>query len=565
MNYSNGHGHFNGVVNIGDRDSTIRLGMRFSYVDQKAFERIDPNVVSFGPIPADDTGRRGSEFNAQMTGIYAGYEENIPLRDAAWKWMFFRGGPESQVIFAQSYVENGLGRFVQPEFLELAGYPEFIPEVPKGWSAAATQALQNGIPEPYGRNCQMVYRYLSQAIDQIRSDSEVAHHIEQFDEPAAKRRIKEILDNRVVMANDKMLNVVPEPVRKFRARVAAAVALAIMVIFALVFRVVFRAFSQNVVRSDTDRARGEWQFGRYKLAYLILVPAMLSIALWSYWPLLRGTTMAFQDYNVRGFSTWVGLDNFGAVLFSPEFWHSMFVSLQYTAMFMTFGFLAPIILALLLSEVPRGKILFRTIFYLPAMLAGVVVIFLFKGFYSEYGLINQMMNIVINTINTVFNTEYALFTKRWLEVPGTALLCCMLPTIWAGMGPGCLIYLAALKGIPDDLYEAADIDGAGAFQKAWHITVPSLKALISINFIGAAIGCMQSGSGFILAMTGGGPYTPYGATEVIGLHIFWEAFMYLRFGIATAMAWVLGAMLIGFTVLQLKRLSKMEFKAAGGA
>ena len=265
--------------------------------------------------------------------------------------------------------------------------------------------MQNGVPEPYGRNCQMVYRYLSQAIDQIRSDGEVADRIGQGDEAAGKRRIQEILDQRVAMANDKMLNVVPEPVRKFRARVAAAVALAIVVIFVLVFRTVFRAFSRNVLRSEADRARGEWQFGRYKLAYLILVPSLISIALWSYWPLLRGTTMAFQDYNVRGFSTWVGLDNFGAVLFSPEFWHSMLVSVHYTVMFMTLGFVAPIILALLLSEVPRGKILFRTIFYLPAMLAGVVVIFLFKGFYSEYGLINQMMNGCVRAINALFNTE----------------------------------------------------------------------------------------------------------------------------------------------------------------
>jgi len=87
---------------------------------------------------------------------------------------------------------------------------------------------------------------------------------------------------------------------------------------------------------------------------------------------------------------------------------------------------------------------------------------------------------------------------------------------------------------------------------------------VVINFIGAAIGCMHSGSSFILAMTGGGPYTPYGATEVIGLHIFFEAFGYLRFGAATAMAWVLGAMLIGFTVYNLQRLSRMEFKATGG-
>jgi multiple sugar transport system permease protein len=154
--------------------------------------------------------------------------------------------------------------------------------------------------------------------------------------------------------------------------------------------------------------------------------------------------------------------------------------------------------------------------------------------------------------------------KSWLEDPTWALFFCLLPSIWAGMGPGCLIYLAALKTVPEDLYEAADIDGAGIFGKLFNVAIPGIKGLIAINFIGVMIGTVRSGSEFMLAMTGGGPYTPYGQTEVVGLHIFWQAFGYLRFGAGTAMAWVLGAMLIGFTVLQLKRLSRMEFRAAGG-
>jgi len=76
---------------------------------------------------------------------------------------------------------------------------------------------------------------------------------------------------------------------------------------------------------------------------------------------------------------------------------------------------------------------------------------------------------------------------------------------------------------------------------------------------------LKTGGEFILAMTGGGPYTPYGQTEVVGLHIFWEAFAFLRFGTATAMAWILGSMLIGFTVVQMKRLSRMEFRSAAAA
>ena len=139
------------------------------------------------------------------------------------------------------------------------------------------------------------------------------------------------------------------------------------------------------------------------------------------------------------------------------------------------------------------------------------------------------------------------------------MVCCVLPSVWAHLGPGCLIYLAALKGIPEDMYEAAELDGASFFQKVRHIVLPSLKALIIINFIGAFIAAAQSG-GFILVMTFGGPNQ---ATQVAELEIFQKAYLYLRFGTAVTMAWVLGVALLGFTVLQLRRLSRMEFKTTG--
>lgn len=562
--FENKFGKFDGVVNLGETNTTIRYAMYFSYIDQKTFDQIDPNIVNFGPVPKGQNGVRGSEFNAQMTGIYAGFDKDVRMRDIAWDWMMFYGGNEAKLIQAKVYVENGLGRFVQPKLLEQAGYPEFIKKVPAGWAEASVDAVKSGVPEPYGRNCQMVYNYMNHAIDQIRTDGEVKRCIDAKDEAGAKKRIQEILNVRVDIANQKMLNLLPADVRKFQTRVAAIVAIFIFSVFILVLIKVFKTFSRSIIRSDEDRARGEWQFGRNKVAYLILLPAVLSIAVWSYWPLMRGTLMAFQDYNVRGFSTWIGFENFATVLFSNEFWYALYVSLKYTILFMTFGFIAPIVLALMLAEVPRGKILFRVIYYLPAMLSGVVVIFLWKGFYGQHGMINQVLNFGVAAVNWVFGTNITELSIVWLNSPSFALVFCLLPTIWAGMGPGCLIYLAALKGIPEDLYEAADIDGAASAQKAWYIAIPSIKALISINFIGAAIGCMQSGSSFVLAMTGGGPYAPFGETEVIGLHIFWEAFGFLRFGVATAMAWILGSILIGFTVQQLQKLSKMEFKAAGG-
>jgi multiple sugar transport system permease protein len=147
---------------------------------------------------------------------------------------------------------------------------------------------------------------------------------------------------------------------------------------------------------------------------------------------------------------------------------------------------------------------------------------------------------------------------RWLNDSDTAMLCCVMPMVWAGMGPGCLIYLAALKGIPEDYYEAADIDGATFVDKILFTVMPTLRPLLIINFVGVFIGSWYGAAGNILAMTGGAQNT-----EEVGLHIFYKAFIYLNFGEATSMAWLLGLMLIGFTVYQLRILSRLEFRTTG--
>lgn len=570
--FENEHGRFAGTVGTGNTTQPgTKYAMWFDYLDQRAFQSIDPGVVGFGPVPKGPDGLRGSEYNCMMYGIYSGNTDNNPkLLELAWDYLWFCGGSEADAIYTRTFVENGLGRFVRPSMLIKAGYPDEARNAPEGWEDAYNAALTAGVPEPYGRNCQLVYTYMSRGIDQILNDKSVRRlyrDLAEADTPEDEasieknisEKISEILSSRVENANQKMLGYLPDNVRRFRERVAAVVVAAIIIAFTVVFRKVFKVFNRTTAVTGRRKVRP----GGRLLAYLMLVPALSTIAIWAYWPLMRGTLMAFQDYNVRGFTEWVGLDNFAMVIFSPDFWHSMGVSLKYTLLYMTFGFVAPIILAILLSEVPRGKILFRTIYYLPAVLSGVVVMFLWKGFYGQHGMINQLLNKCIGFMNGTFGTTFEQLSENWLSNPDTALLCCLIPTIWAGMGPGCLIYLAALKTVPDDLYEAADIDGAGIFNKIFHITIPGIRMLIVINFIGAIIGAMKSGSEFVMAMTGGGPYMPYGQTEVIGLHIFWEAFGYLRFGSATAMAWVLGSMLIGFTVFQLQRLSKMEFRTAG--
>jgi len=163
----------------------------------------------------------------------------------------------------------------------------------------------------------------------------------------------------------------------------------------------------------------------------------------------------------------------------------------------------------------------------------VAVIFVLVGgalFYTCYCLAHPML---VRPGVSLFQRLFVLrldIPYRWLGDRETAMLACVLPMVWAGMGPGCLIYLAALKGIADDFYEAADIDGATFIDKILFVVFPILKPLLIINFVGVFINSWRATAN-ILAMTGGGA-----GTEVSGLHIFYKAFIFLKFGPATAMA-----------------------------
>lgn len=523
-----------------------KVAMAFQELDDKALAQQDPIQFGVSPVPRGPGGHQGSEVNASMMGIFSGVKDPRVVR-AAWDFIRFYDGPEAREIRTRVYVEDGLAAQVNPKYLRRFGYTEYLKEVPQEWASAYEQALAAGKPEPYGKNANLIYKEMSSPMDQMFYDARVEACWKARDETGLRLRVGEIVKAAVARTNERLVGYVPPEEQRFRRRVAAVVAAMMVGTILFLLRYIWRVFTPQVagVRADSGR-----RARRHGVAYAILFPALLSVLVWQYIPLIRGSLMAFQDYRILGGARWVGLDNFAQVLFDGSFWYALWVTCQFTFWSISLGFLAPVFLALLLQEVPRGKIFFRTVFFLPAILSSLVVIFLWRSFYATDGLFNTLLGLVGIHV-----------TKNWLAEPGTALVACILPGIWGGMGPGCLIYLAALKGIPDELYEAGDLDGAGFVAKVRHIVFPGLKALLVINFVGAVAGAFHS-SANILVMTGGGPYTPYGATEVTSLLIYYNAFLYLRFGIATTMAWTLGAMLVGFTILQLKRLSRMEFKTA---
>jgi multiple sugar transport system permease protein len=312
------------------------------------------------------------------------------------------------------------------------------------------------------------------------------------------------------------------------------------------------------IPAGTDRGRMK------RFLVICLGPAILTIGMWSYFPLLRGLVIAFQDYGIQRGARWVGLDNFIGVFTQPLFYKSMWNSVVYVLLTLLIGFFMPIFLALALNEIPRFKVLFRTIFYLPAMTSSIVIAFVWRQFYdkSPAGLLNSITSPIIEHIfNPVFKVighgPWPL-ANDWLGDPALAMFAVVLPGIWAGAGPGSILYLAALKNVSEDRYEAADLDGANWRQKIRYITLPSLKPLILINLLGVFIAGFKAMENIFVLTMGG----PLNSTRTIGLEVWQNAFMYLKFGYATAAAWVMGSMLVGFTLIQIRSLLKMRFTTA---
>ncbi len=515
------------------------IGMTFGYIG--ASMSFDPNVWGFGAVPKGPTGIRGSEVNAGMMGIFAGVKDP-KVRAAAWEYINFYGSDEAQRIRTEALVELGTANVINPVDLRRFGFTSFLEMVPPGTEEEFKIAMANGKPEPYGKNCDLVYLEMTYPLDQILLSSKIANSWKTGDKKAVKEEIKRILDTAVKATDERMLGIVPPEKMAQRRGVGWVVVLVIIGAFVLVGRVIFKSFSE--AGAATSRVRGKAKFIAWGM---LIIPLGLAFT-WSYLPLARGAWMSLLDYQIMLKSTFVGIDNFANTLFDKRFWSSMLATFHFAFWMLTVGFCVPITLAYLLHVVPRHKLLFRTLYYLPALLTGTAVFVLWKEFFAVNGVINTMLDAVGIHIR-----------RAWPEDPAFAMISCVLPGVWAGAGPGCLIYLAALKTIPEEQFEASEIDGAGFWRKTFHIVVPALLPLIAINFIGAVMGAFQASQN-ILIMTAGGPNA---ITEVAALRIFYQAFMFLQFGPATAMAWILGSLLVGFALIQLKRLSRMEFKRGG--
>lgn len=497
--------------------------------------------VGIAPIPTAPNGVSNTELYIRFMGITA-TTKDPKVRDAVWKYIRFIGSAQGRKIAVDTYVENNYAKFVMPDLLKKYGYEEYVDEVPKEWVETVKYSFAHSYPEPYGKNTQHIYPMMSVPVQK-------ALHENLGQNPDREYRLaylQKLYDKQVKIADEKMMEVIPEEEKTTREVVSFIIATVIFVMFILLFVYIWRVFTpQNMILPT-----GQSHFKKFKFAYLLLTPAGLGVLVFNYYPLVRGILMAFEEYSVVEGSKFIGLTNFALVFFDSDFWLSIVIAGYYTVLYLFMVFIPPIFLAILLTEIPVGKVFLRVVYYLPAIITGIVMMLMWKKFFNptEDGLLNQVISFL------------GFEPVHWLNEKSVAMISIMIPQAWAHMGAGCLIYLAALKTIPEDLYEAVAIDGGGFFDRIQYVTIPIIKPLILIQLIFAVIGAFQA-SDAVLVMTAGGPDR---ATMVVGLEIFFNAYMYQRFGVATAMAWILGFILMGFTVYQMRRLSRLTFTTASG-
>lgn len=264
-------------------------------------------------------------------------------------------------------------------------------------------------------------------------------------------------------------------------------------------------------------------------ALLFFMPLLLVFGYFAWWPILRSLAIALQKTNLITAATWVGLDNFERVLADPLLFQATSNTGWFTILALVIGFPVPVLLATLVAEFGRWRHIASALAYLTVMVPPVVATLLWKQFYdpSETGLINTIIG------------WFGIGPVGWLQSPGLAMPSIVVQATWSSFGQTTIIYLAAITGIRSDLYEAAEIDGAGFWRRMWHVTFPQLRTVMLLLLLLQIIGTFQVFTEPFI-MTGGGPENK---TITLLMLIYRYAFIAGDYGKATALSLLLALFL----------------------
>ncbi|SDT12614.1 carbohydrate ABC transporter permease [Microlunatus soli] len=277
--------------------------------------------------------------------------------------------------------------------------------------------------------------------------------------------------------------------------------------------------------ATTTTSRGGYLRRQGKVAHVFLIPWLAGLALVTAIPLLASLYLAFTNYNVLSSPKFIGLANFTRMFHDHRFWQSVKVTSIYVAVSVPLQLAFALLLALILDRGLRGLTIYRSAFYLPSLLGGsVAVAVLWREVFGDSGLINDLLGLV------------GINGTSWLQNPSTALITLIILHVWA-FGSPMVIFLAGLRQIPEDLYEAARMDGASKLRQFRNVTLPLLTPIVFFNLILQTIGAFQS---FTQAhVVSGGTGGPVDSTLFYTLYIYQQGFVSFDMGYASALAWVL--------------------------
>lgn len=273
-------------------------------------------------------------------------------------------------------------------------------------------------------------------------------------------------------------------------------------------------------------------------AYLFLIPAIIFYCLTKYYPILMGFFISFFNIDIVHLpGKFVGFANYARAFQDPEFFQSLWITVKFFLTGLVLSFWPPLVLAILINEVRRGKTLFRTLYFLPAIAPGIATAVLWKYIWQpDYGLANALL------------TALHLPAQMWLNDPALVIWCLYLPGLLVAGGMNMLIYLAAVQEVPEEHYEAAVIEGAGFFARIRHVMVPQILPIIKVMFVLNVIGSFNE-AGLPFLMTGGGPI---GSTETMILFAYKSALNNLDYSYAITLANIVFVIIFVATAIQMR-------------
>jgi multiple sugar transport system permease protein len=270
--------------------------------------------------------------------------------------------------------------------------------------------------------------------------------------------------------------------------------------------------------------------------YLFLAPWLIGFFGLTLGPALVSLYLSFTDYDLLSNPRWIGAANYVRIATSdPKFSAAMHVTFIYVTLAVPLKLTFALLVAMILNRGLRGLPLYRAIFYLPSLIgASVAISVLWRQLFAGDGLLNQALKLV------------GIHGPSWISNPDTALYTLVALSVWQ-FGSPMIVFLAGLRQIPKDVYEAAEIDGASRNQQFWRITLPLLTPVVFFNVVVQTIDAFKAFTpAFIIS---GGTGGPIDATLFYTLYLYQEAFAYFRMGYASALAWVLVVIIAAFTAL----------------